>query len=421
MEMIPMLEQYKERWQVKSDRGIKPGLEAMEAALRTLNNPEKGLHYVHFAGTNGKGSTLTFVEQIACQHGLTVGKFMSPCVLDVHDQIQINGENILPNQLDAIFQQFKEAGLSGRLTDFELLTCAAFVHFSQQQVDLVLLEAGMGGRLDSTNVIVPIVSVIPSIALEHTNFLGDTIEQIAHHKAGIIKQNKTVISGNLPVEAKGILKNEAIAKQAELHTLHEQFTVASKDDGEVYKHVQLNIEIDQLQRKLLGAHQADNMALAITAFLLVAKALKIDIHKTKIREAIRRASVPGRFEEVMPQVYFDGAHNPASIQALCALIESQFQTKEIHLILGMLADKDVKQVLTLLEPLVTKLSFIDVPNERAMSAQKMFELSNHVNKEIIVNVVDVLKREVPENTIRIVTGSLYLLADIRNQLKDGEK
>lgn len=419
--MIPMLEQYKERWQVQSDRAIKPGLEAMEAALRKLNNPEKGLHYVHFAGTNGKGSTLTFVEQIARQHGLTVGKFMSPCVLDVHDQIQINGENITPIQLNAIFQQFKEAGLSELLTDFELLTCAAFVHFSQRQVDLVLLEAGMGGRLDSTNVIVPIVSVIPSIALEHTNFLGNTIEQIAHHKAGIIKHNKPVISGNLSAEARGIIENEAIAKQAELQILHDQFTVASKEDGEVYKHVRWNVEIDQLQRKLLGAHQAANMALAITAFLLVAKALQIEVHKTKIREAIRRASVPGRFEEVMPQVYFDGAHNPASIQALCTMIESQFQTKDIHIILGMLADKDVKQVLSLLEPLATKISFIDVPNERAMPAQKMFELSNHVNKEIIGNVVDVLKREVPDNTVRIVTGSLYLLADIRNQLKNGEK
>ena len=419
--MIPMLEKYKERWQVESDRAIKPGLEAMETALRKLNNPEKRLRYVHFAGTNGKGSTLTFVEQIACQHGVTVGKFMSPCVLDVHDQIQINGENISPAQLDGIFQQFQEAGLSGTLTDFELLTCAAFLHFAEQQVDLVLLEAGMGGRLDSTNVIVPIVSVIPSIALEHTNFLGDTIEQIAYHKAGIIKQNKPVVTGQLPAEAKQIIVNEAIANQAELQMLHEQFTVENKEDGEVYKHVEWNVEIDKLHRKLLGAHQADNMSLAITAFYHVAKELQLEVHPEKIREAIGLALVPGRFEEVMPQIYFDGAHNPASIQALCTMLESEFQGKEIHIILGMLADKDVKQVLTMLEPLATKLSFIDVANERAMSAQEIFALSNHENKEIIVNIIDILREEVPENTVRIVTGSLYLLADIRNQLEMREK
>lgn len=419
--MIPLLEQYKNRWQVASDKAIKPGLEAIEAALRKLNNPEKGLRYVHFAGTNGKGSTLTFVEQIACQHGLKVGKFMSPCVLDLHDQIQVNGEKIAPAQLDAIFQQFYQAGLSGYLTDFELLTCAAFMHFAHEQVDLVLLEAGMGGRLDSTNVIVPIVSVIPSIALEHTNFLGTTLEQIAYHKAGIIKQGKPVVFGHLPIEAKRIIVNEAQAKQAELHELHEHFTVEKSFDGEVYKHFQWNVEIDQLQRKLLGNHQANNMALAITAFYHVAQALQIEVQKASIQEAIRQATVPGRFEEVMPHVYFDGAHNPASIQALSATLESEFQEKEIHIILGILADKDVKQVLSLLEPLATKLSFMDITNERAMAARELYKLSNHPNKEIISTIVDVLQAEVPNNTVRIVTGSLYLLAEIRNLLKIGEK
>lgn len=142
--MIPLLDVYKERWQVVSDTAIKPGLASIEHALDVLGNPQRELKVVHFAGTNGKGSTLTFVEAMARAYDLSVGKFMSPCVVDVHDQIQINGLAMEPQQLDIIFKQLRDAGLSGKLTDFELLTVVALLFFKQQQVDLVLLEAGMG-------------------------------------------------------------------------------------------------------------------------------------------------------------------------------------------------------------------------------------------------------------------------------------
>lgn len=168
---------------------------------------------VHLAGTNGKGSTLTFLEAIAKEHGLCVGKFMSPCIVDVHDQIQVDGQAISQVMMDKVFQQMQRAGLSGKLTDFELLTVAAFLHFSNSNVDIALIEAGMGGLLDSTNVVIPIVSIIPSIALEHTQFLGDTLASIAHHKAGIIKEQRPVIIGELPEEAKRVVEQEAIQKR----------------------------------------------------------------------------------------------------------------------------------------------------------------------------------------------------------------
>lgn len=142
--MIPKLDDYKRKWNVESDLSIKPGLEAIKAALTALHHPQDQLQVVHIAGTNGKGSTLTFIEQIAKNHGLTVGKFMSPCIVDVHDQIQINGEPITNKEMDKIFQQLSLSGLSGKLTDFELLTCIAFLYFAKKKVDLVLLEAGMG-------------------------------------------------------------------------------------------------------------------------------------------------------------------------------------------------------------------------------------------------------------------------------------
>lgn len=211
--MIPNFDHYKEKWQVKSDDIIKPGLTAIEEALSYLGNPEQTLRVVHLAGTNGKGSTLTFLEAIAQEHGLRVGKFMSPCIVDVHDQIQIAGQPITEAEMDQVFQQMHEVGLSGKLTDFELLTVAAFLHFVNGQVDIALIEAGMGGLLDSTNVVTPIVSIIPSIALEHTKFLGDTLESIAHHKAGIIKQQRPVIIGDLPGEAKRVVDAVAVRKK----------------------------------------------------------------------------------------------------------------------------------------------------------------------------------------------------------------
>ena len=224
--MIPLLNDYKEKWQVESETSIKPGLAAMKQALEKLQHPEQSLQVIHIAGTNGKGSTLTFIEQMARLHGLTVGKFMSPCIKDVHDQIQINETPISAKDMDNVFQQMAQAGISALLTDFELLTCAALLHFKQHKVELVLLEAGMGGREDSTNVVDPLVSVIPSIALEHTNFLGTTIDQIAAHKAGIIKQKKPVIVGRLPEEALAVVSAEAKKKQAPLTVLGKEIDVS---------------------------------------------------------------------------------------------------------------------------------------------------------------------------------------------------
>lgn len=257
--MIPKLEEYKKRWNVESEQSIKPGLEAMKSALKLLGNPEQKVPFVHLAGTNGKGSTLTFIEQISLQHGLTVGKFMSPCIVDVHDQIQINGIQISEEEMDTVFKQIKEVGLSGKLTDFELLTCVAFVYFASQKLDFVLLEAGMGGREDSTNVISPIVSIIPSIALEHTKFLGTTIESIAKHKAGIIKPSKPIIIGRLPEEALKVIEEEALAQQAPLNCLGMDFDVSTQVDGtggDEYRRIRSRHESRQQGRA--GARGAEN-------------------------------------------------------------------------------------------------------------------------------------------------------------------
>ena len=414
--MIPQFDVYKKKWALTSDDVIKPGLSAIEEALALVGNPEKKLQIVHLAGTNGKGSTLTFLESIAKAHGLKVGKFMSPCILNVHDQIQVMQNPISEADMDHVFQQMKNAGLSGKLTDFELLTVAAFLHFVHCDVDLALIEAGMGGLLDSTNVVMPIVSIIPSIALEHTKFLGPTIESIASHKAGIIKQLRPVVIGDLPLEAKTVIYHEARSKQAPVLELNKQFQIVQTDHHEVYINDEMNVHITNITRHMKGPHQANNMALAITAFFEVASALNVTINKPSICHGIEVARILGRFEEVMPYIIFDGAHNPASAEKLVETVCQEFPHESITFVLGILGDKDVKAVLHHFEQISEKFYFVDFDNPRAMSANAMLELCNAPHKSVLSDPIQFLQTQSNHKSRTIVTGSLYLLTEVRGRL-----
>lgn len=414
--MIPLLEVYKERWQVKSEQAIKPGLEAIEFALRKLGEPQKQLNVVHLAGTNGKGSTLAFIEGMAREYGLSVGKFMSPCIVDVHDQIQVDGRPITNEQMDRMFQQLAKAGLSGKLTDFELLTAVALLYFAEQSPDLVLIEAGMGGREDSTNVVTPIVSVVPSIALEHTNFLGNTLTSIAYHKAGILKENRPAVIGDMTEEVTEVFEKEAIQKNVLLSKFGKDFFVTKLDGTETYDYPLQQITISDLQRQLLGKHQGHNMVLAITAFLEVIKKFELLLDIQKIRNGVNNATLAGRFEQISPNLYFDGAHNPASIQSLVDTVKENFPNKRIEFIIGLLADKDIKTILQLLEEVGDAFYFANIHNERAMQAMTLYELSQAKEKQIIDDVNEFLQGLVKGDTVRIVTGSLYLLSEIRRNM-----
>ena len=418
--MIPQFDQYKEKWFVQSDDVIKPGLTAIQEALKRVGNPEQKLQVVHIAGTNGKGSTITFLEAIAKEHGLRVGKFMSPCILDVHDQIQVAGTPITSVEMDIVFEQMQQAGLNGKLTDFELLTVAAFLHFVNSRVDVALIEAGMGGLLDSTNVVTPIVSIIPSIALEHTNFLGNTLASIAHHKAGIIKQNRPVIIGEIPLEARTVIYEQALMKNAHVLALGDQFHMEPTVDGEIYTNDEKGLSLSIVKRKMKGKHQGQNMAMAITAFFEVATALHVPISIPCILAGVERANVLGRFEEVLPAVILDGAHNPASAEKLVATIREEFPEEEITFVVGILADKDVEAVLRQFEQVSDCFYFVDIDNPRAMSAEAILNLSNAKDKHILQDCISFIKEQSGKQKKTIVSGSLYLLAEIRSALLHDE-
>lgn len=380
--MINGLQRYKEKWQLQTESAIKPGLHAITAALAELGNPHKTGKYIHIAGTNGKGSTAALLTAILRAHGLKVGNFFSPAIEDLHDQIQIDGQQVSEIDFDRAMKQL--ARIKTPLTDFELLTAAAFLVFRDKAPDYTIIEAGMGGRYDSTNVINPELAIITSIALEHESFLGDTIEKISSHKSGIIKKWKPVVVGPLAEEAFRVVEKTAEA-------LHSEIIQAAKP-----------LEIDL---KLKGHHQKYNAALADEA---AQEILGLNYHREVARDAMMKASIPFRFEEILPGVILDGAHNEASIQALVNTIKSSYPGTSVHIVMALLKDKDYKKILRQLEKIGTRFTFVEFENERALPAETLFS-ENKCKIKTILKSCDILP--VPEQKeVTIVTGSLYLLS-----------
>ncbi len=413
--MIPKLDEYKRRFHITSDPAIKPGLIAMTEALALVGNPQNDLSVIHVAGTNGKGSTISFIEHIAKNHGLKTATFMSPCIEDVHDQIQLNEMPIEPEEMNAIFKIMSEAGLDGKLTDFELLTVAAFLAMSRFAPDISIIECGMGGRFDCTNVMTPVVSVVPSISLEHTKFLGDTLAKIAYHKSGIIKKETPIVTGALPEEAMTVFEDEAAKQNAPLYVYGKDFKVEALENEERYSSKEY--EFTNLQRSMPGNHQRSNMALAIKAFTIFAEYNGIQIEKVQLENGIKQAHLAGRFEQLAPNLYVDGAHNPASAKTLIETIKQEFPGQKIHFVVGILKDKDVAGILRLLEEVGSSFTFVDVDNERAMSAKNIYDLSHSQDKQLLTgSIVGIIDKKLDETGIVIMTGSLYLLAQWRKVL-----
>lgn len=409
LQVIPKFNAYKERFELESKNTIEPGLDAIKRALVKVGNPHHNLKFIHVAGTNGKGSTISMMNAMLQAHGVKTGCFYSPCFMDVHDQIQLNGEFISPDQLDHAFNRAKIAGLSGMLTDFELLTVIAFLAFDHFKPDIVLLETGMGGRYDSTNVIDPLISVIPSIALEHEQFLGTTLKEVATHKAGIIKAGKPIVIGSLEEDAHETILEEAKLVGSQVWEIKQDFALGESryQDGEN--------DLKHLTVPLHGAHQIDNAALAIRTVIYVLKELNITMSEDNLRKGLSEAFIPGRFEKIAENLYFDGAHNPASARALVETVKFLFPHTPIHFYIGMIKGKDTKKILSIFEEISSNFTFVDFQDERSMSSQDLSKISSsptiNVTKEPLKN----LQRTISKKHVTIVSGSLYLLAELRFQ------
>lgn len=414
--------------------GSNYGLSRTFRILELLDNPQKGLKLIHVAGTNGKGSVTSMVTSLLMEYGFKVGMYTSPFLEEFEERIQINRNNIKKDILGELIERVKtavdtvlEEGYT-HPTEFEIITCLMLLYFKIEEVDYAVIEVGLGGRLDSTNVIEPILSIITSISLDHTNLLGNTIEEISREKSGIIKENTPVVIYPQEEEAFKVIKETTLKKGAELY-------VVSENDGEflgvieedrIYQRVQVRIlgEEYNIKLPLLGEHQIVNLLVALRSFLEIIRLQDLQVCKEKIENGIKRVTWIGRLEVMRkePLVVIDGAHNIQGITALRKNVQKYFKYKNIYLLLGILADKQVKEMIEEITPLAKKVYALTPHSDRA-------ELSENLKNEIIKTnqncialdsyneAFELALREASSEDLILISGSLYMIGDMRRIIR----
>lgn len=453
--------------------GMTLGLERIESVLKDLGNPEKSFPSIHIAGTNGKGSTAAMIASILREAGYRVGLYTSPHLMDIRERFQINGEMIeedLFGELMAMVRHCEErsdAAISRlipgdsspaaqndkRLSYFEFLTAVGFLYFARQKVDIAVIEVGLGGRLDATNVITPLVSVITNISLEHTQHLGDTIEKIAFEKAGIIKPGVPIVCG---VEDEGALR---VIKEV---ALNNNTVVCDPAEDSPARHPSLS---------LLGAHQQKNAALAAQVVQILNAQGQFKISKEALERGLQHVRWPGRLQYIeletrggsatvlcgvaelvrdsqshrrtvprqdpLSRYLLDGAHNPAAMRSLSAYLKENHANDRIRLILGMMADKEVRANLEEILPIASEIIVTAPPMKRAMKPEALAEIVKEMTDKpvrVVENVSDALdcrgdpawspekgQAHRPAPTLHVVTGSLYLVGEVLKILKTIKK
>jgi dihydrofolate synthase/folylpolyglutamate synthase len=410
--------------------GIKFGLTNSRTLMGLMGNPHRAFRAIHVAGTNGKGSTSLFIAAMLRAAGHRVGLYTSPHLVSFTERIRINNVPIAEERVVELAGRVRERsqGVPGEdgspinPTFFEVTTAVAFTYFAEEGVDVAVIEVGMGGRLDSTNVITPLVSVITNIDLEHTEFLGQTIEEIAAEKAGIIKPGVSVVTGASQPEAVRVIAARAEDNCSPLFRLAKDFHPENISRGrdQVFDYRGIASSHQNLRITMLGRHQIDNACLAVAAVECL-RGAGIEISDTALRSGLGQAAWEGRLERVAqrPDIYLDGAHNPAAARALAAsLKELRPSYGKLILVIGILADKDVKGVLSELLPLADHVVVTKPQYSRAMDvallAERVKGLHGSVSATESVEQAVVRARQLAsEDDLVVITGSLYVVGDAR--------
>ena len=402
-------------------KGSVPGLGRTQALLEKMGNPEKKLKFVHIAGTNGKGSTAAMTASILRKAGYRTGLYTSPYIYRFHERMQVDGMEITDEELTAVTEYVKPLAqsLKETPTEFELVCCIAFEYFVRKGCDIVVLEVGMGGAFDATNVIETLeVAVITNIGLDHTEVLGDTLEKIAETKSGIFKDNghAVVYRGTPSVEAvfervcaernTALVKADFASLKLKKHSLDGQiFDCGDRKD---------------LVLPLLGDHQLHNASVALSVVDTL-KQIGWKISEQNIRDGLRDVQWPGRFDIVgrSPLFIIDGGHNPQCIEALVKNIEDYLKDRKVIAITGVLADKDYADMYVPVMPYVHKFVCITPPNPRKLEAMELAKYlrekgANAVGSDTIENGVKLALREAGADGVILCFGSLYSIGSIRD-------
>ena len=419
----------------------KPTLDRMRQFMHILGDPQAQLKMIHVAGTNGKGSTVAFLRDLFMAEGQTVGTFTSPFITRFNERISTDGQPISDTDLVAMVNRIQPvvAQLDRELaeegpTEFEIDTALMFCYFASHPVDIVIVEVGLGGLYDSTNIITPAVSVITTIGMDHMKILGDTIPKIATQKAGIIKPGVPVVCGRLTPDALAVMDRTAADQHTDVRALGRDFNVQNQPEpgwGERFAYTWSDHRWRHLEIDLLGQYQIDNAATALTAFITYHQVRQLSIDIAEIRAGLKHTAWPGRFERLTaePIIAIDGAHNEPAMVELAQLLRQHFAQHDIYIILAVLADKQYDQMVrTLLKVqnvhiIVTQFQG---PGKRAAATPQALEdaVSSHKRMTMAADWPSALKQaltNVSADDLVLLTGSLYFISEVRQYFKDSDE
>ncbi len=408
---------YREMIDILKKRGSRPGLESIRNLLDELGNPQRNLRVIHVAGTNGKGSVLAFTDSILRRAGFLVGHYLSPTIRCYEERFQINGRDIEAEALQDLYDRVWEA--CGRMEEqgkpgptlFEAETAIAYLYFSERQVDYALIECGMGGEADATNVIDrPALSLITSISFDHMSFLGDTLQDIARQKAGIIKDGCPVVMACQDEEAGRVIREVAGRKGAPFYPVRKDrlFLCEEREDGSRFCYGEEEYEIF-----LPGYHQVENALCAIEAAGI------LSIPPETVREGLAEARWPGRLEIISrhPLTYRDGAHNEGGAIMLSRFVQKHFTNRRIIYIMGILKDKEYEKVVEILCPTASVFYVFTPGNERGLPARVLAETIKARGKDALVfadvnEALSEAEKAASSEDVLIVCGSLSFMEEM---------
>ena len=399
---------------------FRSGLGRMQRAVDLLGNPERTYPIIHVTGTNGKGSTIAFMRELFVAHGKKVGTFTSPHIISIHDRICINGQPIAEEDFVRIANQVKEMEKTllqthDQLSFFELLTLIALLYFKEQGVDLVLLEVGIGGLLDTTNVVTGEIAVITSIGLDHQETLGDSLEEIAKQKAGIFKAGKQAVIAKLAPEAELVCQNTARELAVELYQAGRDLTLKA---GNFSSNL---ASFSQLEIGLEGVYQQENAALALETFLLFMASREEGVEEELVRQALQETHWAGRLERIRPKIYLDGAHNLPALTRLVEFIQGKIQQGyQVHILFGALKRKDYQGMLGYLSKQLPEVEL----KVTGFDYQGSLDEKDVAGYDLIPSYGDFI-REFEEmandQDLLFVTGSLYFISEVRASLSRSDE
>ncbi len=402
------------------NHAIKLGLNRTRDLLDRVGNPHHRFKSIHIAGTNGKGSTAAMLSSILREHGVRVGLYTSPHLVRFTERFRIDDREADSKQILAVFDRIKECLDEREIpTFFEMVTAMAFLHFSNEDIEWAVIEVGMGGRLDSTNVIHPAVSVITNVSFDHQEYLGSTLAAIAHEKAGIIKEAVPVVTGAHQPLVQGILKATCLKRNSPLYRLGINFKARRKNGG-AFQYHGLRRDWPSLDVNLPGPHQFNNASLAIASLEALEKEGLFTIDPDAVQRGLSRVNWPARLEVLQknPLIVLDGAHNPQGAESLRDALRSCFSFQKLHLVMGIMADKDIKGIFRRLLPLAETAIFTKPEYSRAANPDHLRRLARPYIKRhyVIADVASAIQQArllaQPEDLI-CITGSLYFAGEVK--------